>query len=355
MGPLEYGFWGRLLHHVTVGNPYVTESSFELQKLSGNEDSHHVIHGKHIFISALARSGTTVLLREIHATGKFRSLTYRDMPFVLMPVLWRKVNRTFRKYGEEKERAHGDGVKINYDSPEAFEEVFWRTFEGKKYICDKYLKPHDISAQSLRNFQLYVGYILGSSETKEQQLYLSKNNNNILRLASIRKAFPQSIILIPFRDPLEQANSLKQQHEIFTREQSGNKFVFNYMKWLTHHEFGLTHLPFVFNPDGLQRLADYNTNDIEYWLVLWIQTYEYLLKTAPGNAIFLSYESLCKHPERTMKRIFQLAGIDVVLNGRSQLRVIPARTNNTDIDPELAVQANDLFSRLLAKASFNAM
>lgn len=34
------------------------------------------------------------------------------------------------------ERAHGDGIKIGYDSPEAFEEVIWRAFWPKKYGKD---------------------------------------------------------------------------------------------------------------------------------------------------------------------------------------------------------------------------
>ena len=32
-----------------------------------------------------------------------------------------------------KERVHGDGIKVSIDSPEAFEEVFWKTFSDEEY------------------------------------------------------------------------------------------------------------------------------------------------------------------------------------------------------------------------------
>ena len=38
-----------------------------------------------------------------------------------------KIN--FNQQAEFHERAHGDGILINTESPEAFEEVFWRTFK----------------------------------------------------------------------------------------------------------------------------------------------------------------------------------------------------------------------------------
>ena len=56
---------------------------------------------------------------------EFETLTYRDMPFILAPLLWDKISRPLRKAGEKVERAHGDGMMVSFDSPEAFEEVVW--------------------------------------------------------------------------------------------------------------------------------------------------------------------------------------------------------------------------------------
>ena len=46
----------------------------------------------HVFVTGMARSGTTILLQALHDTGKFASLTYADMPIVLSPNLWSKFN-----------------------------------------------------------------------------------------------------------------------------------------------------------------------------------------------------------------------------------------------------------------------
>ena len=68
-----------------------------------------------------------MLLNALHKSNLFASLSYSDMPFVLAPNLWSKISFN-KRYSELKERAHGDGIKVSTESPEAFEEVFWKTF-----------------------------------------------------------------------------------------------------------------------------------------------------------------------------------------------------------------------------------
>jgi hypothetical protein len=83
-----------------------------------------IVHEKHVFIAGLARAGTTILMRRFYASQAFRSLTYRDMPFVLAPTLWRKLAAQSGRNLVTAERAHGDGILVDIDSPESFEEVF---------------------------------------------------------------------------------------------------------------------------------------------------------------------------------------------------------------------------------------
>ena len=94
------------------------------------------INVKSLFITGLARSGSTILLNTLYDTGKFASLKYSDMPFVVCPNIWSKINFNKKNY-YKKIRAHNDGVKFSATSPEAFEEVFWKSqinLENKKYI-----------------------------------------------------------------------------------------------------------------------------------------------------------------------------------------------------------------------------
>ena len=74
--------------------------------------------------------------------------------------------------------------------------------------------------------------------------YLSKNNNHLLRLESLAKAFPDSVILIPIRDPRDHALSLLNQHKRFL---DSDAFTRDYMGWLGHHEFGATHRPIAWD------------------------------------------------------------------------------------------------------------
>ena len=127
---MNYNFFQRVLHNVVLNNTIVKEASFSLEKSMTNFDK--VIDcSEHVFVTGMARSGTTILLQALHDTGKFASLTYADMPFVLSPNLWSKFNHN-NQHEKSQERAHGDGIIVDTNSPEAFEEIFWTTYDQEK-------------------------------------------------------------------------------------------------------------------------------------------------------------------------------------------------------------------------------
>ena len=164
----------------------------------------------HVFVVGLARSGTTALLNALYESTEFASLSYKDMPFVLAPNLWSKLSFN-KKDTDLVERAHGDGIKVSTESPEAFEEVFWMTFdEGNKDTKEK--------------FKNYVQLI---NHKYHKKRYLSKNNQNIRRVEFISKIFPHSKILIPFRNPIQHAYSLLSQHKRFIEDPKKDKFISN--------------------------------------------------------------------------------------------------------------------------------
>src|SRR5262249_13313849 len=72
-----------------------------------------------VFISGVPRAGTTLLLELLAAVPKIATHTYRVMPFVLAPLLWNAFSRPFLKLSTPQERAHGDGLQVSFDSPEA--------------------------------------------------------------------------------------------------------------------------------------------------------------------------------------------------------------------------------------------
>ena len=196
----NYSTTQKLLHRIALSSNFFKEIYFDFEKIFFLNE-HTKLDDNHVFISAMARSGTTILLNAIYNTKEFASLTYQDMPFVLSPNLWYKLNKDGMALNKQ-ERAHADGIKIDTKSPEAFEEVFWKTFE-------------DTETESYAKFRHYVHRI---ATRYNKNRYLSKNNQNIRRLELISEIFPNSKILIPFRDPIQHANSLLTQHKKFIEE-----------------------------------------------------------------------------------------------------------------------------------------
>ena len=112
------------------------------------------------------------------------------MPFILSP----NFSKLFHKKNiKKKERAHGDGITYDFNSPEALDEIFFDNDE-------EFIK------NELEN---YIQLILLNNKKSK---YLSKNNLNYKRIHLIQSILPNSIFLIPIREPLQHANSLLNQH-----------------------------------------------------------------------------------------------------------------------------------------------
>ena len=295
----DYSFLSKILHHLALGNNFIPEMLHDIELTIFKKKLEPNNLKPHIFVCGLPRSGTTILMRSLYETKQFASLTYRDMPFVVLPNLWSKVSNRI-KSKPHKTRIHDDKISINIDSPEALEEVFWRIKLNKKYIYLDKLTIHEVDEETINEYRNFVSLILYKYNKK---LYISKNNNNLLRLESIIKAFPNCLILIPFRDPLQQANSLLVQHQNFIKIQNKDKFVKKYMSYLVHHEFGAIHRPYEFEKNSKQ---EFDNNSLEYWLAQWINTYNYLSQEKffeKKNIMYINYEYLCENPQKVFKDI----------------------------------------------------
>ena len=112
----------------------------------------------------------------------------------------------------------------------------------------------------------------------QKERYLSNNNQNIRRLELFSQIFPNSIILIPFRDPVQHAYSLLTQHKKFIEDSRKDKFISNYMKWIGHTEFGPNYLPVV-----NKNLMYTNDLDINHWIEQWYQVYKRCLPILESN------------------------------------------------------------------------
>ena len=195
-----------------------------------------------IYVTGLARAGTTILLNTIYDTKKFASFTYRDMPFVISPNIWNIVSK-YLKSKKSIERKHNDKMMINLDSPEQFEEIFWNLKTSEKYIFKDHLRYHQIDNYNLDLYELFIKNCLVKYKKFN---YLCKNNNSLLRIKSLINKFPKAKFLLSFRNPLDHSISLLKQNINFSNLQKKDKFAKKYMNYLVHHEFGLNHKPMIF-------------------------------------------------------------------------------------------------------------
>ena len=304
------------LHDLVLSKKFINKSLFELEKIIYLKNI-DIKNQSHIFISGLPRSGTTSLLNFIYSSDHYASLTYKNMPFILSPNFSKLFNK---KNISKKERLHGDGISYDINSPEALDEIFFNNDE-------EFIKNELVN---------YIQLIL-LSESKDK--YLSKNNLNFKRIDLINSILPNSIFLIPIREPLQHTYSLLNQHLNFSQLQQGNDFIRRYMNYLGHNEFGLNHKPWN-NPINFKDL-----NDINYWLEQWCLYYQDILKKYQSydNCFFIIYEEL------TNQNYLKVLLEKIYLNQVESLNLNYFKNSNKkeiDIDysKDIYENANDIYA-----------
>ncbi len=307
----------RALQRVALGTPAVLDLTFDLERAhyapwpeTANRTANRPANEAEdapVFVTGLARAGTTILTRLLHEQASMASLTYRDLPFPLAPNGWAAWSQKLNRHVARTERGHGDGLLHDLDSAEAIEEVFWRHHEGARFTARDGLSPVEPQPQTLDAFADYVGLV---RRRHGGARYLSKNNANVLRLSALVETFPGAVLAHPFRTPLQQAQSLRRQHRHACALSAEDPFRAEFMTWLGHHEFGADQRPFLF--PGHPK-ADADRDHIDYWLQLWISVHAALLDqpdTVRRRQIFLDYDALCAGAAGQAERLSVALGID---------------------------------------------
>jgi hypothetical protein len=305
----NYSFVDRALHYFAFGAPVVQKALCELENDLFKDELERVGSSDEVFVTGLPRAGTTLVLELLYGTGEFATLTYRDMPFILAPLLWDKISGSFRKVGDKVERAHGDGMMLSFDSPEAFEEVVWLTFLRHAIVDDRTLSPvarEAVTDDLARALQISVRKLLLRSarapagSTKPR--YLSKNNANISRLEVLTELFPTARIIIVFRAPAAHVGSLMTQHRRFLHEHAVDAFSKRYMEWIGHYEFGANFRPINFS-GWLDGQPVPTTPDASFWLRYWNAAYGHALEHRTRSVLFVDFDQLLDERAVALERL----------------------------------------------------
>ena len=352
----DYSLLDRWLHWLALEPLVVRRVSFEMECQSAlpNKrerglpgDATADASDRAVYVCGLARSGTTMLLQFLDLTESFRSLTYRDMPFVLAPNFWRKLNRHSSREANLKERAHGDEVLVGYDSPESFEEVFWRTFGNSAQVKYGSYGSDEVDGDTLEKFADYRALVANPKpeargNTAGPKRYLSKNNNNLLRLRSLA-ADPTSTILLVYRNPVDTARSLYRLHQTFTTYD--DKFIQRYMGWLGHYEFGPNHLPLSIAVPYMN--PSLKPDEPDYWLDYWKAVYSYVLDQEDVGFHLVNHDQMRESPRQMLDAIFMLLGEEVnTTQMATQVRPGKPSAPPSEFSSELLASANETYTRL---------
>ncbi|WP_085793014.1 sulfotransferase [Roseivivax jejudonensis] len=306
-GEVPYGPMEQALHNFAFASPARQRrlGALETRLYRSRIDEDRA--ARPVFVTSLPRAGTTIMLNVLAETPEFASATYRHMPFTLAPLLWGRIAPMIQKPAARTERAHGDGIEVSGDSPEAFEEMLWMAFWPGHYHADRIetWSARDHDPAFARAFRTHMAKIVASKPGATR--YVSKNNANIARLPLIDTICPDAAIVIPVRDPRAQVASLMRQHARFLDLHTREPFGRRYMEGVGHFEFGQALRPIAFGGTA----PDLETaTGPDFWLRYWIDAYEHVLATASRSAVFVDHDALCAAPHETLPALAEAIGAD---------------------------------------------
>ena len=241
-----------------------------------------------VFITGLARAGTTILLRKLSELPDFASHRYADFPFLFTPYVWSRLRRLAPARPERpRERMHADRIMVTAESPEAMEEILWRAFFPALHDPDhsNVLDGRVMHAEFEAFFTDHLRKLLLARGAGR---YVSKNNYNVTRLGYLARIFPDSRFLLAVRAPVAHVASLMKQHELFGRVQRESETARRHLRLVGHFEFGLDRRPI--NPGDDAVLAHIQScwrdgADARGWAAYWALIYRHLLDSLAADPV----------------------------------------------------------------------
>ena len=276
---------------------------------------------KPIFIAGLARSGTTILLELLAGHPHIATHRYCDFPFIFTPFWWQEVlRRAPRHEAKLEERAHGDGLSVGPESPEAMEEPLWMSFfpqihsRGRSQILDGRTWHPAFE-------QFYCDHIKKLLLSRGKR-YLSKGNYNTARLQYLQKLFPDARFVVPIRHPRSHVASLIKQHKLFVAGETRHPRSLAHMQHVGHFEFGLDRRLIEVGDSqviaSIYELWD-RGDEVRGWARYWAHLYGWIQDRLEEDfalreaTITVRYEDLCDRPAAAVGKV--LAHVDLLDEG----------------------------------------
>lgn len=271
-----------------------------------------------IYITGLARAGTTITLEMLFHHPEVASHRYLDMMQPYLPFLWnRLVDALPLPQEKPQERPHRDGIWYTKKSPEAVEEFFWLKF-FKDIHDENQSNVLDGTRRNRRFDKWYTDQIAKLVLARKKQRYLSKANYNVTRIKYLTELFPDVRFLVLIRDPLHHMISYLKQQDLLTQLYDGDRRWWVISLEIGHYEFG-RELKFINSGFGDTRLIRqlWNAGDrVRAFAHYWCSIYDYLhglMERDPAvkRAVkVVRFEDLCNSPGATIDEILDHVELD---------------------------------------------
>jgi Sulfotransferase family len=272
-----------------------------------------------VYVTGLARAGTTITLELLSHHRDVATHRYRDMAQPYLPYAWNRfLDRLPLPTARPADRLHKDGILVTRDSPEAVEETIWSWYfpglhdEQRSAVLDA-------TTSNPRFERYYADHIGKLLLAHNRPRYLAKANYNVTRLAYLVRLFPGARFLIVVRHPAAHLVSWLKQHDLISRTHAHDP------RWLTtsrsvgHHEFGEQHR-FINtgNTEHVRAIRDaWDSGRRAYAFGLyWTSIYGHVLHQIAHDpavrdaTLLVRHEDLCAQPDQTIDRILDHAELD---------------------------------------------
>lgn len=279
-----------------------------LETAALREELEAVAIDRPVYVSGLARAGTTILLEWLAQHPQVATHRYSDFPGLFVPTWWNRGAE--RCKAAPRERAHGDRIKVTPDSPEAMEECLWMAFFCNAHRPDAsdVLDADTLNPAFERFYRDHIRKLLAA---RNRSRYVAKGNYNLTRLTYLQKLLPSARFVVAIRDPRDHVASLMKQHRLFTAGEQAHPRALAYMQRVGHFEFGLDRRPIDVGDGVAQQVANLWRRGEEvrgcarHWASLYSWLLDKLIDDEPLRQAtrIVCYERLCADPSDVTQQL----------------------------------------------------
>lgn len=258
-----------------------------------------------VFVTGLARSGTTMALTLLAQADGVATHRYRDFPFLCVPLAWNWLqDRLGPRALEAVERPHRDRIRITKESADAFEEPIWQDFFP--WVHDParcHVMGADTANPEFESF--FAAHLRKILWLRGGRRYVSKGNYNLARIEYLARLFPSARFVVPVREPRAHVRSLVEQHALFCGYAGRDPRVPKYLAAAGHYEFGPQRRALNFDPGRIGEIeAGWRESESRGYARQWAQAYAHVDRLRSDPRIFvLRFEDLCARPGATVREL----------------------------------------------------